>query len=892
VATNKEELSIVIEAINNASKQLKQIEDDLKDLSDTQKKGGKSAEEAALGFTGLTGSIAGGILVAETAKAAFGTLRNTIAGVGQSILDIAMYSSEVEGLGIAMKIVANNAGITAEEVTKVRDSVVEQNVTTQAANRLMTDLIRNQLDYVQATELAAAAQNIAVASGRDSSETIERISHAISSGNTFLLKQIGLTEHVSQVYERYAQEVEKTSSELTEMERKQAVVNYVIQEGEKYAGAYGAAMENAAKKMRSTSARIEEVRYGLGQALGPALYEIVDGIYDFVNSVVDFVNENEAAIQAIGRRLGVFAKQLVRSIKSFIRNIPWDWLLKAMEEIIYRSQKFSARLKVLANYMQIFARAVIQGVRTLKSFGEAMTSLIRGDFSKLKDVYTDWRGYSENTLNSVIGDIYDIKGAYENFRDAERMDLKEWWDKMGEIDADGWQDRLSKHEEGYNQMSAQQQKAYKDMLEKIEEENEKYAKAIKQRTEDFQEQFDDLIIKHRDTIEQLTEDIEEEKQDYAEKVAEMKENYKDRLEDMEERHKEKTESIKDDMEEERRKAEEEIEKLKKAYEEEYSLIEKEGEDRLSNLKTQLDKEKALGDNANKDKIKVLEDMIAKEEKELDETLQDKKDKHQEEVDDVNEKLDDKLDDLKEELQDEIDEYQDKLDDVKDIHAEELADAKEMHQDKLDDLQEKLDEELAIQEKYADDFARLKDAVVKDDITRLVEKHEKEMAKMEEDHNDRVAKIKEDAFSEGQAFNESFASGMASTYPQVKNEFDRFSTEAIQAKQHFEGLIDTASIMLPGLKGVLKEKGWWGEGFLYQKGGLATRPGIVGESGPEVVLPLDFPNRMAMIMNSMGIGGGGGNREVVQNFYVTVNNQQDAEMLMERAGFAMEQGGVT
>jgi len=42
---------------------------------------------------------------------------------------------------------------------------------------------------------------------------------------------------------------------------------------------------------------------------------------------------------------------------------------------------------------------------------------------------------------------------------------------------------------------------------------------------------------------------------------------------------------------------------------------------------------------------------------------------------------------------------------------------------------------------------------------------------------------------------------------------------------------------------------------------------------------------------MGLGGGGGG-QVTQNFYVTVNNKQDIDVLMERAGYAMKhQGGL-
>jgi len=78
-------------------------------------------------------------------------------------------------------------------------------------------------------------------------------------------------------------------------------------------------------------------------------------------------------------------------------------------------------------------------------------------------------------------------------------------------------------------------------------------------------------------------------------------------------------------------------------------------------------------------------------------------------------------------------------------------------------------------------------------------------------------------------------------------------------------------------------------YYGQMGGIFSKPTIVGEAGPEVVLPLDFPNRMASIMKGAGLSGNNG-QQVTQNFYVTVQSNQDVDMMMERAGFAMEQGG--
>ena len=71
---------------------------------------------------------------------------------------------------------------------------------------------------------------------------------------------------------------------------------------------------------------------------------------------------------------------------------------------------------------------------------------------------------------------------------------------------------------------------------------------------------------------------------------------------------------------------------------------------------------------------------------------------------------------------------------------------------------------------------------------------------------------------------------------------------------------------------------------FQHGGIVSQPSIVGEKNyPEVVLPLNEPQRMSDILKGLGISSGG-DKQVVQNFNITVNSQADVDMIMERASF--------
>ena len=890
MADQKTDLAIIIEAVNNASKELRQVEKDLGKLSGAVEEQGATAQTAALGFGELVSGVALGGTVAIIASKAFEKLASALVSIPGMLFDIVRGASEVEGLGIAMHIVANNASITAEAVDKVRDSVIDQNVTTQAANRLLTDLIRNQLDYTQATELAAAAQNIAVASGLDSSEAIERISQAISSGNTWLLRRMGLVEHLDSVYERYAGTLNKTSEELSESQRKQAIVNYVMEEGEKYAGAYEASMGNAAKVIRSLQRALKEISYVFGRIFNKALYEVTDTIYDFADSVAKWAHENEATLRNIGTAIGNFMRSVVGTVKSFIASIPWDYVIKAFNLVTKQVMQFGAGLKIVSNVIQIFIRGLLNGINTIKSFGEALWALARRDFNALRQVYTDWADYSYKTGDAIMGDLEDIGDAFERSHRAQSFNLEEWWNKMGETDAKGWEDRLKEAEEGGDKLSAKQKKKLQKMLEDLEKANRNYQRAVEKRVKQFEESFDDLVLTHRDAIKDLTEDLAEESKDYHEKLADLVEDYDEAMEAIEDRHKKKTESLMEDMEDERKKAEEEIKGITKKYNEATTLIEREAEARLGNLKAQLDKEIALGDNANKDKIAALEQMIAYEEGGLATTMEERKAKYDEEVSDIEEKLNEKLAKIQKELDEEDNLYTIAFAKRKTQYDKDVADAKAFYEEKRAKLQEELDKENEIREKYADDFARLADKIAEDDLTRLVRKHDEELTEMARDHQEKLADIKNKAFDQGETFAEQFAGGVGAGYPQIKSQFNRIENDVDRIIAKTE-----AFAFGGGATGGYGATGDWYSPATYpgpffaQQGGLFSKPTIVGEAGAEVVLPLNFPKRMAMIMKSLGMGGQGGG-QVTQHFYVTVQDKQDIDVLMERAGFALKQGG--
>ncbi len=887
---DKAELSIVIEAINNASKQLKQIENDLKNVSTATQKQGSEAVKSAGDFNKLALAFGLGNIYATIAKKAFDVLTDSIRSLTGYIETAIGVSSEYERSLTGLSLISGKFGESQDEATEAAKSLASDGlITLSTAAEGLQKLMQSGLSLDQAVELMRNYKDEA-AFGRaqtiEYDQAVRNLAESFYTENSMIGNLSGQTENWNVLLERGAELLGKNVNSLTKAERAQA--KYLAQQELSILTAGDAIRysDTYAGKLSKLETSYQVLSATIGDVFKPALTEIKSVQGEVVSSLIEWAKENEDKLRAIAKNFSDMVSGIISDLRNFFERNS-EIIYVATNIIISVFQRMIAQFRIVLNAIQIVVNGFETLANSLIATGKIIYRALSGDWEGVAKAGEDWLVRTGEITTAFKGNLKDIENASKQHRDSYTFDLKSWWDGIVGIDEKAREEILENTRKSNEVLSNEQKKALADAAE----ENEKYYKQVKQRNEDFQEQFDDLIIKHRDTMEQLTQDIAEENKEYQKRILELKKGFDEAMEDIEDRHAEKTEKIKEDMEDEREKAEEEINKLRKAYEEQYSLIENEGEDRLANLRIQLEKEKALGSNADIEKINSIEEMIKREEEKLAQALQDKKDKHQEEVDDINEKLNEKLTDLENQLEKEREAYQDNLDFIKENYEEDLASAKETYQKKLTELENSLREEQAIREKYAEDFERLANKVADDDITRLVKKHQKEMAQMEEEHNERLAKIKNDAFSEGQAFNESYGSGLASSYQPVKNQLDIMNNDLDKTIRKANELINITGGGGFGKVGDYYTPSNYPGNYPYygQMGGIFSKPTIVGEAGPEVVLPLDFPNRMASIMKEAGLGNNNG-RQIVQNFYVTVQNNQDVDMMMERAGFAMKQGG--
>lgn len=205
--------------------------------------------------------------------------------------DLADTSAKVEVTGTVLRVVAANAGISGAAITKLDKEIQALGITAKDSGEALTKYIQAGLagtaneSLGKVKELARAAQDLAVVSGQNSSDTFNRLITNIQQMDTLGLRFMGILVDREVAEEKYAATLGKTAASLTELEKKQALMNAALAEAAKFQGTYEEAMTNAAKQLTSLPRLHAELKESLGNGLLPAYSALIDVYSEFLKSL-------------------------------------------------------------------------------------------------------------------------------------------------------------------------------------------------------------------------------------------------------------------------------------------------------------------------------------------------------------------------------------------------------------------------------------------------------------------------------------------------------------------------------------------------------------------------------------------------------------------------------
>jgi len=200
------------------------------------------------------------------AGAAFFGGRALISGLQRSV----ELSAKFEGIERGFNNLARSAGFSAqafEKFKKATDGTIGSTELMTQANNAMLLGITDSED--QMAEMFDIAQRLAQALGKDAAFGIESLVTGLGRQSKLMLDNLGIMIDVEKANESYAKSLDKTASELTDQERKQAFVNEAMRSAKGLVSDLGEEQLTTADRIARMNASMEEMALAIGEIVVP-----------------------------------------------------------------------------------------------------------------------------------------------------------------------------------------------------------------------------------------------------------------------------------------------------------------------------------------------------------------------------------------------------------------------------------------------------------------------------------------------------------------------------------------------------------------------------------------------------------------------------------------------
>lgn len=633
--------------------------------------------------TGIVVAVAAALSVVKALQFGFAQLRSAI--------QLAVGHQAVE---TSFKVLAQNMGISSEEADNFRKSLERYNIAGASATKIMQNLLNAQLPLDDSTKsLIDVAQRYAVIAGTDTPTAINTITTAISTLNPELLRQFGIVQTLPQIYDAYANKLGVSADALSTVQQRQAILNNVISSGTRLQGVQNAAQFDSARGMQILKSNIDNFKAALGRVALPTFTGLLQVLIPISRQLGGDTTNLSQKMDILGQRLASVVVPAFQRFISFVKSIPWT-------QIIDGAYRFMQVLKLQASVWGFITKQSIIASQAMAGVVGAMIMQV----SRLIAVFRSAANVAAVAWKVITGqaDMDDLSSAMQSFGTSVKKAAVDPIVSLGKALGNSFTNTIDNAGDSLIGMAKATQNFVRGF--NIEDffkglpagSHEAWNAALS----DAEEGTGNLSAKARKALRKLQEDLAKENTEFARGQAKSAKDFETNLSELVAQHRDQIHSITQD-----------INKETNAYE-------KANQQRQSDYKAQLD-ELAKADSERKNDVqKQLSEEVAKG-RFADQT---------------------KIASLKARLQFEDAENKKAVDEAKKRYEAETTNAKGEHDERLTNLQDTLNKELAIQAKYGDDFTRLRDFQIADDITKLKESHAEQLAEEARSHAERIQDI--------------------------------------------------------------------------------------------------------------------------------------------------------
>ena len=258
-------------------------------------------------------SVAAGIGLATTAAVAFG-------------VEAYKTAAKVEAMNASLEALGKANHVSNQTIQETIGNLNRYGISTENAQKTVSDLVRAHNDLKNATKLGQIAQNEAVVTGKSYSQIETALTRAVATGNTAALGRAGIYINSKEALQKYANAHGVLVKNLTLAQKQQAALDAVMAAGGRVSDAYAAQLSTPAGALKFMKLQAEELTIAIGERLIKATEPAFHAFANLAGAIFGAVapgGKLEPILNAIGVVVGKLAAPLAVVTNKFA-----DWITK------------------------------------------------------------------------------------------------------------------------------------------------------------------------------------------------------------------------------------------------------------------------------------------------------------------------------------------------------------------------------------------------------------------------------------------------------------------------------------------------------------------------------------------------------------------------------------
>lgn len=194
----------------------------------------------------------------------------------------------------AMDRLSKNMNLNSKSIldwlkTSSKGTVAEYDLILAANKAMSLGVAKNTGDFTTLMDIARTkAKNM----GITTTQAYNDIVTGLGRWSAMILDNLGIVVNSTEANEEYAKSIGKAASQLTDAEKKQALINKVIADGRKEMQAMGDIPLSNKEKMEKFAVAIDNLKGAIGNALIPVIQNLVTAITPLAEKVANFAQDH------------------------------------------------------------------------------------------------------------------------------------------------------------------------------------------------------------------------------------------------------------------------------------------------------------------------------------------------------------------------------------------------------------------------------------------------------------------------------------------------------------------------------------------------------------------------------------------------------------------------